>query len=93
MPDVHVHTELSILGKDILRTLLYYDIFSYPLTADEVFWNSTLTNINKSRVQKELIEVLDESRDRTAETLPFAAKKQRTNRFFEKWDKIARWFD
>jgi hypothetical protein len=30
---------LNHLGHDIIRTLAYYDIFSYPLTAEEIYYN------------------------------------------------------
>lgn len=32
-----LNLELSLLQKHVLRTLLYYDIFNYPLTGEEVF--------------------------------------------------------
>ncbi len=31
--------QLTRLRRSILRTLAYYDIFSYPLTADEIYYN------------------------------------------------------
>ncbi len=31
--------KLNPLGRSVLRTLAYYDIFSYPLTADEIYYN------------------------------------------------------
>jgi predicted nucleotidyltransferase len=32
-------TQINQLGISVLRTLAYYDIFSYPLTADEIYYN------------------------------------------------------
>jgi predicted nucleotidyltransferase len=31
--------KLNPLSRSVLRTLAYYDIFSYPLTADEIYYN------------------------------------------------------
>lgn len=35
--------KLPLLSQNLLKTLAYYDIFSYPLTKDEIFYN-TYTN-------------------------------------------------
>lgn len=32
-------TELSLLEESVINTLLYFDIFNHPLTADEIFFN------------------------------------------------------
>lgn len=47
---------MSTLQTDILRTVLYYDIFHYPLKADEIFLflpsNSVTTEIVEHSIQK-----------------------------------------
>ena len=42
-----MNTEL--LKNDVLRTLLYYDIFSYPLKADELYTFMPSNSISKQQ--------------------------------------------
>jgi hypothetical protein len=48
-------TALSILQEHIIRTLLYYDIFNYPLKADEVFHFLGTNHVDCEMVKGELI--------------------------------------
>jgi hypothetical protein len=52
----HIETnkELSVLSKDILRALLYSDIFRYPLTEKEIRMNSSLVKITQEEINREL---------------------------------------
>lgn len=45
---------ITQLRKSIIRTLAYYDIFSYPLTADEIYLNLSTNHTSKSEVLEEL---------------------------------------
>ncbi|MCU0414960.1 MAG: nucleotidyltransferase domain-containing protein, partial [Ignavibacteriaceae bacterium] len=45
---------LNPLKKSIIRTLAYYDIFSYPLTADEIYYNLDENHTTPEEVKKEL---------------------------------------
>jgi hypothetical protein len=51
-------TILSPLREHILRTLLYYDIFNYPLTVDEVFRFLGTNHVSLSFVQSELEQLV-----------------------------------
>jgi hypothetical protein len=42
---------LSILEKNIVKTLIYYDIFSYPLTAEEIFLNLKINHTSEVEVK------------------------------------------
>src|ERR1700756_827650 len=46
--------KLSIVGKDILKTLLYFDIFKYPLKAEEILINSSMEKITLEEVNRDL---------------------------------------
>ena len=58
-----MNNELNItpLKRDIIRTLAYYDIFSYPLTASEVYHNLRDNHTSLDEVKIEL-EKLSENR-------------------------------
>lgn len=45
---------LSPLAKNIIKTLAYYDIFSYPLNANEVFHNLQVNHCSSTEVKNEL---------------------------------------
>lgn len=45
---------LSPLAKNIIKTLAYYDIFSYPLKADEVYQNLPVNHRSSAEVKNEL---------------------------------------
>ena len=44
----------SLLNRSIIRTLAYYDIFSYPLTADEIYYNLSDNHTSTEQIKKEL---------------------------------------
>jgi len=44
----------SPLRRSILRTLAYYDIFSYPLTADEIYINLGVNHTSTVEIKSEL---------------------------------------
>ena len=48
---------LSILEKNIIKTLVYYDIFLYPLTAVEIFQNLIINHTSEAEV-KNLLDKL-----------------------------------
>lgn len=52
------HTALS---KSILKTLLYFDIFQYPLTASEIFHHLTTNHVTTDQVATELILLSNQS--------------------------------
>lgn len=49
---------ISALGKSIIKTLAYYDIFEYPLTAEEIYQNLGTNSVSYSDVFAE-IEILE----------------------------------
>ncbi|MGB5531200.1 MAG: hypothetical protein WBQ32_14630 [Ignavibacteriaceae bacterium] len=53
---IFLDNELNItsLKRDIIRTLAYYDIFSYPLTASEVYYNLRDNHTSLVEVKREL---------------------------------------
>ncbi len=42
------------MRRSILRTLAYYDIFSYPLTAEEIYLNLGVNHTSPEEIKKEL---------------------------------------
>ena len=53
----HIATNsyLSVLSKDILRALLYSDVFRYPLTKNEIRMNSSMAGITQEEINSELL--------------------------------------
>jgi hypothetical protein len=53
----HIATNnyLSVLSKDILKVLLYSDVFRYPLTKNEVRMNSSVAGITQEEINSELL--------------------------------------
>ena len=45
---------LNPLKRSIIRTLAYYDIFSYPLTADEIYLNLGVNHTSPVEIKSEL---------------------------------------
>ena len=50
--------KLSSLSKSIIKTLAYYDIFSYPLTREEIFECSNTNGIIKETVFAEIFSLV-----------------------------------
>jgi len=48
---------LSHIAQDILLTLMYYDIFHYPLTKEEILNCSKIPNINIQEIESELFHL------------------------------------
>lgn len=48
------HFMLSLLSKNIIKTLAYYDIFSYPLKAEEIYHNLPVNHCSTAEVTSEL---------------------------------------
>jgi len=59
MPNTKTYTQLSTLGKDILKTLLYYDIFKYPLKKQEIHQCSRVQGVSAEEVDKEIAQLLN----------------------------------
>ena len=57
-----MNKEINItpLGRSIIRTMAYYDIFTYPLTAEEVYHNLITNHTNLDEVTKELYKLSDQ---------------------------------
>jgi len=49
-----VTNKLSLLSQKFLKTLAYYDIFSYPLTKEEIFYNTPTNGDTKEKVFKNI---------------------------------------
>ncbi len=52
---------VSILGKNIIRTLAYYDIFFYPLKAEEIYHSLSVNHCGLTDVQDELNKLCEQS--------------------------------
>ncbi len=48
------NTSISLLGKSIIKTLAYYDIFDYPLTAEEIYYNLGTNHVTVLDIQNEI---------------------------------------
>lgn len=59
--------ELEILKKNILRTILYYDIFSHPLKSDEIFTFLPQNSVTSETVESVLNELTSDSAGSLAE--------------------------
>jgi predicted nucleotidyltransferase len=51
---------ISSLGKSIIRTLAYYDIFDYPLTAEEIYYNLETNHVSLTDVLNEIEKLCNE---------------------------------
>jgi hypothetical protein len=51
--------ELSLLAKDILHTLIYFDIFNYPLKLEEIYFNSSIKNVDIDSIHQEILLLVD----------------------------------
>jgi hypothetical protein len=56
---------MRALQPSILRTLLYYDIFDFPLTSREIFDFLTINTVTPSKVQSALDEMVREKKVET----------------------------
>ncbi len=54
-------TDQTSLSKSILKTLLYFDIFQYPLTSSEIINHLTTNHITPELVQTELTSLSNQS--------------------------------
>ena len=54
-------TDHTTLSKSILKTLLYFDIFQYPLTASEIFAHLTTNHVTPDHVDTELKRLSSQS--------------------------------
>ena len=50
---------VSSLGKSIIKTLAYYDIFNYPLTAEEIYYNLGTNHVTSMDVANEIEKLFD----------------------------------
>ena len=55
MNETKYENKLSELGCHIIRTLIYFDVFSYPLTSNEIFVYSQMENSSLVEVETELV--------------------------------------
>ena len=51
-------TQFSLLSQNVIKTLLYYDLFQYPLKADEVFQNLQADHVTQEEVSRELTRLV-----------------------------------
>ncbi|MDB5273961.1 MAG: hypothetical protein JWO58_2328 [Chitinophagaceae bacterium] len=51
--------ELSLLAKDILHSLIYFDIFNYPLKLEEIHANSTLKGVGSLQLKEEIDKLVE----------------------------------
>jgi predicted nucleotidyltransferase len=51
--------QLSDRSKDILRVLLYSDIFRYPMTQKEIRMNSSVSGIKQEEINSELLSLVE----------------------------------
>lgn len=54
---------MDTLRNNILKTLLYYDIFSHPLTSDEIFFLLPQNSLSKSEVRERLRSFSNQKKD------------------------------
>ena len=54
-----VNNKLSLLSQNFIKTLAYYDIFNYPLTREEIFYNSFTNGDSKETVFDEIDNLVD----------------------------------
>jgi predicted nucleotidyltransferase len=52
--DSEKNITISPLGKSIIKTLAYYDIFDYPLTSEEIFYNLETNHVSLTEVLNEI---------------------------------------
>lgn len=69
-------TEFSPLSNSIILSLLYFDIFSYPLTAREIFQHSTIPNITETTLEAELEKLIQKKLIGTDRGFFFIPSKQ-----------------
>ena len=50
---------ISSLGKSIIKTLAYYDIFDYPLNLTEIYQNLGTNSVSLSDIQNEIEYLCD----------------------------------
>lgn len=50
--------DLSVVKKDILKTLLYFNVFRYPLTYEEIFFNSESNQLTRFELKNSLDELV-----------------------------------
>jgi len=50
---------LSNLEKYLIKTLAYYDIFNYPLTAGEIYYNLSVNHTSAAEVEKLLVNMAE----------------------------------
>lgn len=53
------HFMLSLLSKNIIKTLAYYDIFSYPLKAEEIYHNLPVNHCSTAEITRELEQLCE----------------------------------
>ena len=51
---MEIDLNLTPLRRSIIRTLAYYDIFFYPLTADEIYYNLGDNHTSREEIKSEL---------------------------------------
>ena len=59
MSQVNTREKLSTMESDFLKTLMYFDIFSYPLTLKEVFACSNLSDISLPHIYQAADSLLE----------------------------------
>jgi hypothetical protein len=54
LTEIKEQMPISTLGKSIIKAMLYYDIFSYPLTSEEIYHNIGTNHITPNDLREEL---------------------------------------
>ena len=61
MPQIRVSDCISRIAQDILKVVLYYDIFSYPLNEEEIYQNSGLMVDDRRKVNAEIDNLIEQN--------------------------------
>ncbi len=78
---------MEILKKNILRTILYYDIFSHPLKSDEVFTFLPQNSVTSETVESTLSELASEESGLLAEKQGYYYIKPKVENVFSRKEK------
>jgi len=94
--DVHLHSDISALGKAIIKTILYFDIFNYPLKQNELYNYCQYKSASVNEIKKETESLVKEGYVRMKDDFYFVSddlsiieRRITGNRISEKYLKAA----